>query len=86
MHTCRAGAFYFWPIPNTPSTGPWYSAVPIGKNTLCRMVKGVFAKAGLKIRTNHSLHAISGTTLIKANVSEEEIQERTDHCSVDAWR
>ena len=46
----NAGALYFWPLPNTPSTGPWYSAVPIGKNTLCRMVKGMCAKAGFKIR------------------------------------
>ena len=31
-------------------------------------------------------YSTSATTLIKANVSEEEIQERTEHCSVDAWR
>ena len=54
-HAHKAIAFYFRPLPNTPSTGPWYSAVPIGKNTLCGMVKSMCEKAGLKIRTNHSL-------------------------------
>ena len=53
----KAGAFYLRPLPNTLSKGPWYTAVPIGKNTLCGMVKNMCSKSGLETRTNHSLHA-----------------------------
>ena len=82
----KAGAFYFCPLSKTPSTWPWYSAVPIGKNTLCGMVKSMCGKAGLKIRTNHSLRTTAATALFKANVPEKVIQERTGHRSVDALR
>ena len=35
----KAGAFYFRPLPKPASKGPWYTAVPIGRNTLGGMVK-----------------------------------------------
>ena len=73
----KAGAFYLRPLPNTPSKGPWYTAVPIGKNTLCGMVKNMCVKAGLETRTNHSLRATAATALFKADVPEKVIQERT---------
>ena len=76
----KAGAFYLRPLPNTP----WYTAVPIGKNTLCGMVKNVCVKAGLETRTNHSLRATAATALFKADVPEKVIQERTGHRSLDA--
>ena len=82
----KAGAFFFRPLPNTLSTGPWYSVVPIGKNTLCGMVKSMCEKAGLMIRTNHSLRATAATALLKANVPEKVIQERTGHRSADALK
>ena len=71
----KASAFYFRPLPKTASKGPWYTAVPIGKNTLCGMVKNMCLKASLEARTNHSLRATAATALFKANVPEKIIQE-----------
>ena len=30
----RVEAFYFWSLPKPPQNGPWYTAVPIGKNKI----------------------------------------------------
>lgn len=64
----------------------WYTAVPIGKNTSCGVVKTLCAKAGLETRSNHSLCATAATALFKANVPEKINPERTDHCSLDSVR
>ena len=82
----KAGAVYLRPLPNTPSKGPRYTAVPIGKNTLCGMVKNMCIKADLETRTNHSLRATAATALFKANVPGKVIQERTGHRSLDTLR
>ena len=63
-----------------------HTAVPIGKNTLCGMVKNMCIKASLETRTNHSLRATATNALYKADVPEKVIQERTGHRSLDALR
>ena len=81
--------FYLQPLSNTP-TDPyvaWFKNVPVGKNTLGRMMKSMCEKAGISEGyTNHSLRAYGATKLFQAQVPEKLIQQRTGHRSLDALR
>ena len=56
--------FYLRPLENIPSDPekPWYSSVPVGKNTLERKLAVICDRAGIQgTITNHSLRATSAT-------------------------
>ena len=58
----------------------WYSAKPVGKNTLGQMMPRISDKAGLSKRyTCHSVRASSITTLYHAGVSVDKIIAITRH-------
>lgn len=81
--------FYCRPLPTTPTdpTKPWFTAVPIGRNYLTKMVSNMFAEAGLEgNKTNHSLRVTGASALFDAGVPERIIQARTGHRSLDALR
>ena len=63
-----------------------YSVVPIGWNKLDRMVKDIFAEAGMSGKTNHSLRATGATQMYNHGIPEKTIQVRTGHKSIDSLR
>ena len=74
--------FYLRPLGNIPSdpAKPWYSSVPVGKNTLERKLAIICDCAGIQETiTNHSLRATSATHMYRSGVPEKVIQERTGH-------
>ena len=70
------------------TTDIWYGKQPVGRNTLQKMTKTIFEKAGILDRhvTNHSLRATGTTKLFTAGVPEKIIKERTGHKSLEALR
>ena len=80
--------FYLRPLENIPSdpAKPWYSSVPVGKNTLERKLAVICDRAGIQgTITNHSLRATSATHMYRSGVPEKVIQERTGHRSLEAY-
>ena len=68
-------------------TVPWYSCVPVGKNTLMTMMKKMALKGGINRKvTNHSLRAYSVSKLYKENIPENVIMDRSGHRSIDGVR
>ena len=58
----------------------WYKADPIGKNTLCDMMKTISRKAGLsQSYTCHCIRASTITRLFQAGVSAKDICSLTKH-------
>ena len=79
--------FYVHPVPVFNSSKPWYTAKPIGKNTLASMVKEICAHGNIAGRkTNHSLRATGVSDLFHAGVPHKIIQERSGHLSMDGLR
>ena len=81
--------FYLRPLEKTPSDPnvPWYSAVPVGKNTLEKKLSCICEQAGIEgTITNHSLRATSATHMYISGVPEKVIQERIGHRSLEALR
>ena len=65
----------------------WFTALPIGKNSLSTMLKKMCTEAGTAGRkTNHSLRAYAATELFNAGISEKVIQERSGHRSLEGLR
>ena len=62
----------------------WFTARPIGKNSLGKMVKEICSNAGHK--TNHSLRATGVSDLFQAGVPEKIIKERSGHLCTDGLR
>ena len=84
-----ADNFYLTPVTVLPSdpAKPWFTKVPVGKNTLNKMLKEMCLEAGLPdIYTNHSLRAYGASTLFQGEVPEKIIQQRTGHKSVNSLR
>ena len=78
--------FYFKPLKN-PTTDTWFSARPIGHNTLEHTVARLCSAAGIQgFRTNHSLCATAATRLYQAGVDEQLIMETTGHRSLEGVR
>ena len=75
--------FYIRPLDKIPlndPTAPWYTSVPVGRNTLDKKVNVMCRNAGLEgHQTNHSLRATGATEMYQGNVPEKLIQERTGH-------
>lgn len=62
----------------------WFSCLPLGHNTLDRMVKSMCDSAGIAgYKTNHSLCATAATYLFHAGMNVQLIMERTGHGSLD---
>ena len=80
--------FYFTPLKKKPLNPghPWFSSVPVGWNTLDKMVKDIFLEAGVKGKTNHSLRVTGATRMYEHGIQEKTIQSRTGHKSVEALR
>ena len=78
--------FYCRPISyHSDDDALWYSAVPLGKNTLSVMVSKMCTEAGVSgNKTNYSLRVSGATSLFSAGVPERIIQQRTGHRSVEA--
>ena len=73
-------------MPSIP-TATWYYPVPVGKNTLSRMVKDMFSEAGLDgNKTNHSLRVAGTSSLYEAGVPEKVIQSRMGHRCLESLR
>ena len=78
--------FYFKPLQN-PTADTWFSARPIGHNTLEHTVARLCSAAGIQgFRTNHSLRATAATRLYQAGVDEQLIMETTGHRSLEGVR
>ena len=68
--------FYVRPM-DTPTLQNWYTSVPIGRNSLAKMIPEMSKEAGIDgNKTNHSLRATGATELYSAGVPEKIIQER----------
>ena len=81
--------FYVRPLDKIPSdpSSPWYTSVPVGRNTLDKKVNVMCRNAGLEgHKTNHSLRATGATEMYRGNVPEKLIQERTGHRSLKSLR
>ena len=81
--------FYCKPMASAPldASCPWYFNVPIGKNTLSKMVADMCAEAGLSgKKTNHSLRVSGTSCLFEAGVPEKLIQQRTGHRTLESLR
>ena len=80
----RNDIFYVRPLEKVTKENLWFSAVPIGKNTLSTIVKTTCEEAGIVGKTNHSLRATGASTMFAAGVPERIIQEVTGHRSIEA--
>lgn len=82
--------FYLQPIAGAEiksPEGPWFTTIPVGRNTLQKMVQGMCAECGLSgYKTNHSLRATGATELFTAGVPEKVIQKHTGHLSLSGLR
>ena len=85
----EADNFYLTPVSTKPAdpSMPWYTKIPVGKNTLNKMMKEMSQEASLSTSfTNHSLRAYGTSTMYQAGVPEKIIQERTGHKSLESLR
>lgn len=65
---------------------PWFTSIPVGKDTLAKMVKDMCDEANVKgKKTNHSLRTTSATAMYQAGVPEKAIKERMGHMSLTDW-
>ena len=81
--------FYLRPLAKAPDDpiAPWFTEVPLGRNTLANMMKTMSKKANLTTEyTNHSLRAFGATEMFKHGIEEKIIQQRTGHRSTEALR
>ena len=79
--------FYLTPLKTYESDipgKPWFSCIPVGRNMLDSMVKGICTDAGIQEKSNHSLRATGATGMFQSGVPERAIQARTGHKIVEA--
>ena len=61
----------------------WYDAAPLGKNTICNMLKKISVQAECAtVYTNHCLKASAATVLKKAGCQSQDIMSVTGHKNV----
>ena len=88
--SCLSGeCFYLQPLSKIPKVdkSPWFTSVPVGRNTLSKMVKDICLEGGIKGgHTNHSLRATGASELFQNGISEKVIQLRTGHLSLQGLR
>ena len=82
--------FYARPLEITNnSPDVWYSAAPIGKNTLKQKFIKICRGVGITgHKTNYSLRSTAASEMFSQQVPEKihVIQERTGHCSLEALK
>ncbi len=81
--------FYLQPLASVPENPqkPWFSSVPVGRNTLGKMVKDICAQGKIVgNKTNHSLRATGASSMFQAGVPEKIIQQFTGHRSLAGLR
>ena len=75
----------FFQRPRTMTTGPWYDAAPIGKNTIGSMMQCISKDAGLSTTyTNHCIRATAITSLDHAGFEGRHIQQISGHKSLSS--
>ena len=63
----------------------WYMTTPMGKNTLGKICKDMFQKAGISGRfTNHSARRTAVSTLLGKNVHETKVQQLSGHKNIQS--
>ena len=61
-----------WQV-SLPVLRPWFTAIPVGKNSLGKVVSEMFCAAGIKEKkTNHSLRAAGVSQSFEAGVDEKD--------------
>ncbi|KAK3755850.1 hypothetical protein QZH41_003947 [Actinostola sp. cb2023] len=75
--------FYLTPIDNTTS-GVWYKSIPIGVNTLSKMMKQIADKAGLKGKFTNSSGRKTTVQLLRDEFHPLEISELTGHANPES--
>ena len=80
--------FYVQPRPAcTVDDAIWFTALPIGRNTLGKMVREICEDGKIQgKKTNHSLRATGVSDIFQAGVPEKMIQERSGHLSTTGLR
>ena len=81
--------FYLKPKTVQPKDpcAPWFTAIPLGKNKLTKMMKTMAVEGKLdKPLTNHSLCAYGVAKMFATNIPEKLMIERSGHRSVDGLR
>ena len=77
--------FYLRPLKNYSTF--WYSAVPIGNNTLRSFMKRICKASGVEgYKTNHSCRATCTTRLYESGCDDHGIMRRTGHRSSDGLK
>ena len=76
-------SFYLQPLQH-PTPTCWYSAHPLGHNTLSSTVVKLCKLAGIDgFKTNHSLRATATSRLYRSGIDEQLVMERTGHRSLE---
>ena len=75
--------FYLTPIDNTTSD-VWYKSIPIGVNTLSKMMKQIADKAGLKGKFTNSSGRKTTVQLLRDEFHPLEISELTGHANPES--
>jgi hypothetical protein len=68
--------FYLRPLTN-PASSVWYSHLPIGKNTIRKMMKSIASLGELELegrKTNHSTRKTFATDLLDADIPNTELE------------
>ena len=77
--------FYMKPRARIPDSAsdPWYTAQPMGHNTLDKYLKNILRGAGINTdnKSNHSLRATAISRMYQKNIPEKLIMERSGHLS-----
>ena len=80
----KTGQFYYRPLPNKGELLR-FSHQPIGINTLGQIIPKMCRSAGIEGRkSGHSGKVTCATTLYRKNFTDQQIQERTGHRSMEA--
>lgn len=70
-----------------PSSDVWFSAAPLGHNSITKIMKSAGLRAGIpRNLTNHVVRKTSITTLVHAGVPHNIIAQHSGHKSVDSIR
>ena len=75
--------FYLTPI-NNPTSDVWFKSIPIGVNTLGKMMKQIADKAGLKGKFTNSSGRKTTVQLLRDEFHPLEISELTGHANAES--
>ena len=79
--------FYLSPLQKfTKESKPWFSLVPLDRNTLDQFVNDLCHEAGIDGKTNHSLWATGTTQMYRKGIPGKAIQSQTGHKNIEALR